>query len=180
MNVLGCGKLIVIEEDLDGKVNDDSGDGGSVGVREGGYCRIRRRPETPRPCSFSGKIGDLAIESCSLGFPLSSEKRILAAAFEASAKRLPVLRFFGIEMMLGAWVGWGSSRGSLAVARHNRKQFQDSPLVRDTSVILRGRQDLPNYGKILYPPLSATTALFCLKGMIAYKSGRVRVERQLF
>lgn len=32
---------------------------GTVGVRGGGYCRIRLKPEAPRPCSCSVMTGDL-------------------------------------------------------------------------------------------------------------------------
>lgn len=51
----------VIEPDLgptEGAREDDS-EGGSVGARTGGCCRIRLRPLTPKPCSCSVIIGDL-------------------------------------------------------------------------------------------------------------------------
>lgn len=55
----------VIEPDLgptEGAREDDS-EGGSVGARAGGCCRIRLRPLTPKPCSWSVIIGDLDIVS---------------------------------------------------------------------------------------------------------------------
>ena len=80
-------------------MNEDEGDGGSVGVRDGGCCRIRRKPDSPRPCSCSGMTGDLAIGSYSTEAPASKENRILAFSLDLaeSDNRLPVLRFFGRE-----------------------------------------------------------------------------------
>ena len=93
---------MVIEEDLEGG-NDDSEGDGYVGVRDGGCCRIRRRPDTPSPCSCSGMRGDLCIESRSMDDPASMEKRIRvpSAGLMASAKRFPVLRFLGRERTSG-------------------------------------------------------------------------------
>lgn len=42
-------------------LRDDAPDEGIVGAR-GGCCRIRLRPDTPRPCSCSVMIGDLAAD----------------------------------------------------------------------------------------------------------------------
>ena len=47
------GGLSVIEEDLGGSAYGVVGDGGWVGAREGGFCRIHRKPETPKPGSCS-------------------------------------------------------------------------------------------------------------------------------
>jgi hypothetical protein len=41
---------------------EDDSEGGSVGGRAGGCCRIRLRPEAPRPCSCSAMAGVLRIE----------------------------------------------------------------------------------------------------------------------
>lgn len=38
---------------------EEDSDGGSVGARAGGCCRIRRSPEAPSPCSCSVMTGDL-------------------------------------------------------------------------------------------------------------------------
>lgn len=38
---------------------EEDSEGGSVGARDGGCCRILRRPEAPRPCSCSVMTGDL-------------------------------------------------------------------------------------------------------------------------
>ena len=45
--------------------------------------------------------GDRDIGSCSVGFPASSENRMRAPStgFVISANKLPVLRFFGIEIV---------------------------------------------------------------------------------
>ena len=54
--------LMEVERDratTDG-LRDEELEFGSVGVREGGRCcLIRRRPERPRPCSWSAIRGDL-------------------------------------------------------------------------------------------------------------------------
>lgn len=55
--------------------------------------------------------GDRLIGSCSLGFPASSENRILgpSEALVTSANRFPVLLFFGTERQSLAGVGVGSN-----------------------------------------------------------------------
>ena len=58
------GKLSVIEPDrgpMDAFAEEDSEEG-IVGVRMGGCCRIRRRPEAPSPCSCSVMTCDLIKE----------------------------------------------------------------------------------------------------------------------
>jgi hypothetical protein len=58
------GKLRVVETDrgpVDGFLEEDPEEG-SVVVRGGGCCRIRLRPEAPRPCSCSVMMGDLMEE----------------------------------------------------------------------------------------------------------------------
>ena len=67
-----------IDELRANEANDDSGDGGKVGAREGGCLRIRLRPLFPIPCSCSSIIGDLTRVSISDLSP-STENRILAA-----------------------------------------------------------------------------------------------------
>ena len=55
------GNVRVIELDrgpMDG-FREDASEGGSVGTRAEGCCRIRRKPEAPRPCSCSVMTGDL-------------------------------------------------------------------------------------------------------------------------
>ena len=55
------GMLRVMEPDLgptDAFREEDSEEG-TVGARRGGCCRIRLRPEAPRPCSCSVMMGDL-------------------------------------------------------------------------------------------------------------------------
>ncbi len=82
-------------------MKEDSGEGGSVGARDKGCCRIRRSPEDPSPCSCSGMRGDLPIRSYSMMEPASNENRILvvSAALTDCAKRLPVLLFFGNDRL---------------------------------------------------------------------------------
>lgn len=97
------GMTIVIGGDLDGEAKDSSGDEGCVGFRQGGCCRIRRRPETPRPCSCSGITGDRTSPPFSVPDPASKENRIFRlseSALAASDRRFPVLRFFGSETAL--------------------------------------------------------------------------------
>ena len=127
VNVREEGRLRVIEDDLEGIENDDSGEDGNVGVRAGGCCRIRRRPDTPKPCSCSGMIGDLAIASYSLDGPASNENRILvpSAAFGTPASRFPVLRFLGRDSVSvgdsdgeGDRLGLGIDRKSSEVHTH--------------------------------------------------------------
>ena len=58
---LDFGKLSVIEPDrgpTDAFREDDSEEG-IVGARTGGCCRMRLKPEAPRPCSCSVMMGDL-------------------------------------------------------------------------------------------------------------------------
>lgn len=38
---------------------EEASEGGKVGARVKGCCRIRRRPDAPRPCSCSVMTGDL-------------------------------------------------------------------------------------------------------------------------
>lgn len=93
--------VIDIDGDLVGEAKASSGDEGSVVVRQGGCCRIRRKPETPRPCSSSGIMGGRTIVPFSVPDPASKENRIFRfseSALAASDNRLPVLRFFGSEM----------------------------------------------------------------------------------
>lgn len=55
------GNVRLIEPDrgpTEGLREEDS-DEGMVGTRGGGCCRIRRRPDAPRPCSCSVMTGDL-------------------------------------------------------------------------------------------------------------------------
>lgn len=77
---------------------------GIVGARSGGCCRMRLRPEAPRPCSCSVMTGDLDIVSYSAAAnPASKENRILALSVPlgACARRLPVLRFLGRSKSAG-------------------------------------------------------------------------------
>ena len=116
-------RLRVIEDDLEGTENDDSGEDGNVGFRAGGCCRMRRRPDAPSPCSCSGMIGDLAIASCSLDVPASNENRILAPSptFGALASKFPVLRFLGRESMS---VGDSDGEGDLLRLGIDRKSSE--------------------------------------------------------
>lgn len=54
-----------IDADRVGSVNEESGDGERDtprdGARDFGCWRIRRRPETPRPCSCSATMGDKTV-----------------------------------------------------------------------------------------------------------------------
>ena len=119
------GRLRVIEDDLDGKENDDSGEDGNVGIRGGGCCRIRRRPDTPSPCSCSGTIGDLAIASYSLDVPASNENRILvpSVGLGTPASKFPVLRFLGRERIS---VGDNDGEGDLLRLGIDRKSSEVS------------------------------------------------------
>lgn len=91
-------------------MKDDSGEGGEVGALDGGFCRIRRSPDTPTPCSCSGRIGDLAIPSNSVGFPPSMENRILLEDGGMLIGRFPVLRVFGMASCgAGELDGWSCS-----------------------------------------------------------------------
>jgi hypothetical protein len=61
-----------------------------------GDWRMRRRPETPSPCSCSGTTGDLAIlskepASIDIRFAVSTTR----GAPRAYERRFPVLLFFG-------------------------------------------------------------------------------------
>lgn len=62
--VRGVGRARVIEPDLGPTegLREDDPEEGNVGARGGGCCRIRRRPDAPRPCSCSVMTGDLAGE----------------------------------------------------------------------------------------------------------------------
>jgi hypothetical protein len=62
--VLELGNVRAIEPDRGATeaFRDDDSDEGIVGARGGGCCRIRRRPEAPRPCSCSVTTGDLREE----------------------------------------------------------------------------------------------------------------------
>lgn len=57
--------MAVIEVDRDipteGLLDTGVEDEGRVGARMGGCCRIRRRPDMPRPWSWSVTMGDLQI-----------------------------------------------------------------------------------------------------------------------
>lgn len=58
------GSVRVIEPDrgpTEGLREEDPEEG-NVGARGGGCCRIRRRPDAPRPCSCSVMTGDLIEE----------------------------------------------------------------------------------------------------------------------
>lgn len=84
-------------------MNVSSGDEDCVVVLQGGCCRIRRKPEAPRPCSCSGIMGGRTVVPVSVPDPASKENRSFRfseSALAASDNRLPVLRFFGSEMAL--------------------------------------------------------------------------------
>ena len=59
--VLEMGNVRFIEPDRGPTdvFRDDDSDEGIVGARGGGSCRIRRRPDAPRPCSCSVMTEDL-------------------------------------------------------------------------------------------------------------------------
>ena len=111
---------MLIDADLGGDVNEDEGEEGTVGTRDGGCWRIRRRPDAPRPCSCSGTIGDLAIGSNSVDAPASKEKRILpfSLVLDISASRFPVLRFFGRKRLSEVGSICCLPELNLAVSRH--------------------------------------------------------------
>jgi hypothetical protein len=56
---LGSVRLIELERGATDVARDELAEGGRVGARGGGCCRIRRRPDAPRPCSCSVITGDL-------------------------------------------------------------------------------------------------------------------------
>ena len=90
------GRPNVIDDDLGGSAYGVVGEDGWVGARDGGFCRIRRRPEIPRPCSCSCTTGDLT--------PASKETRVcsFSGIFPKFESKSPVLRFFGILRAGGA------------------------------------------------------------------------------
>jgi hypothetical protein len=55
----GSVRLIEFERGAIDAARDELVEGGRVGARGGGCCRIRRRPDAPRPCSCSVITGDL-------------------------------------------------------------------------------------------------------------------------
>lgn len=85
-----------------------------------GCWRIRRKPDTPRPCSCSGMMGDKEVESKSKADPTSTEGRclVLSALLPVIPIRFPVLRFLGIIITLGGvcarrWkIDWCKSEAS--------------------------------------------------------------------
>jgi len=94
----------VIEEDRGGNAYEAVGEDGCEGAREGGCCRIRRRPDIPSPCSCPEKLGDMTAEPVSKltrGFP-SSDTTL------SPASRFPVLLFFGSLIWSGACSGFSS------------------------------------------------------------------------
>lgn len=52
-------RLIEFERGAIDVARDELAEAGRVGARVGGCCRIRRRPDAPRPCSCSVITGDL-------------------------------------------------------------------------------------------------------------------------
>jgi hypothetical protein len=71
---LGRVRFIEFERGATDPARDELVEGGRVGVRGGGCCRIRRRPDVPRPCSCSVITGDLT--KCAVSdFPLSGTSK---------------------------------------------------------------------------------------------------------
>lgn len=92
--------------------------------REGGSCRIRRRPDAPKPTSCSATFEDMAAGSFSFLVDPASEKRIRACSvfFPVCGSRFPVLRFFGmLRVSDDAWVFCGESGDCPSAAQVSRK-----------------------------------------------------------
>jgi hypothetical protein len=62
----GSGRAIEVERGPTEPVREDASEDGMVGARTRGCCRIRLRPEAPRPCSWSVMTGDLGSVTCQL------------------------------------------------------------------------------------------------------------------
>lgn len=106
---LGC-MTETIETERGNETNEglrDAWSDGRVGARMGEACwRMRRRPERPRPLSWSVTMGERARESNSAAAALASNEKRMRDLSGASAvrRRLPVLRFFGMWRGRASWL----------------------------------------------------------------------------